>query len=160
MQILVFKWTIVCTEFSREKSGGGHYNPKNCETQPPASIGWVALSSVVRRRRRCPSVPHCNIYSYLAQIKKNKKTKCILFLNFGSGWPPTPSQLVPKPFNWSPNTVLTDIHCWVEPSLLLSSYTLILPRYLVRHMTQICSKSFFLLSTPHTSVISRHSPKP
>ena len=32
-----------------------------CETQPPASIGWVALSSVV-----CSSfvVPHCNNSSY------------------------------------------------------------------------------------------------
>ena len=28
----------------------------NCETQPPASIGWVALSSVVVRRRRHASV--------------------------------------------------------------------------------------------------------
>ena len=33
----------------------------NCETQPPASIGWVALSSVIVR----PSVPHCNTSSYL-----------------------------------------------------------------------------------------------
>ena len=40
---------------------------KNCKTQPPASIGWVALSSVVRRRR-CPSVPHCNISSYLHYV--------------------------------------------------------------------------------------------
>ena len=33
-----------------------------CKTQPPASIGWVALSSLVCR---LSSVPHCNISSYL-----------------------------------------------------------------------------------------------
>ena len=32
-----------------------------CETQPPASIGWVALSSLVR----CPSVPPGDMVSYI-----------------------------------------------------------------------------------------------
>ena len=58
----------------------------------------------------------------VAQIKNFLKTKCIYFRILVWGSPPAPNQLIPKPFNWSPNTVLTDIHCWVEPSLLLSSF--------------------------------------
>ena len=66
-----------------------------CETQPPASIGWGALSSVIVRRR-CPSVPHSDISSYLAQIKKFQKTKCIYFWILVQGGPP-------HPVNWSPS---------------------------------------------------------
>ena len=68
---------------------------ENCETQPPAFIGWVALSSLVRRLSSS-SVPHCNISSYLAQIKKIQKTKCIYFLILIQGGPP-------HPVNWSPS---------------------------------------------------------
>ena len=34
------------------------YHLRNCETQPPASIGWVALSSVVCRRPSRIVTPH------------------------------------------------------------------------------------------------------
>ena len=38
----------------------------------------------------------------VAQIKKNKKTRCIYFQIWLLGGPSPPSQLVPNPFNWSP----------------------------------------------------------
>ena len=41
----------------------------------------------------------------VAQIKKNKKTKSIYFQILILGGPFPPSQLVPNPFNWSPNSV-------------------------------------------------------
>ena len=54
----------------------------------------------------CPSrIVTSPLISLKSKNFKKQKTKCIYFFNFGSGWPPTPSQLVPKPFNWSPNTV-------------------------------------------------------
>merc|ERR1712203_766268 len=46
----------------------------------------------------------------VAQIKKIQKTKSIYFRILLLGGPSPPSQLVPNPFNWSPNTVFfTDI---------------------------------------------------
>ena len=45
----------------------------------------------------------------VAQIKKFHKTRCIFFRILLLGGPSPPSQLVPNPFNWSPNTVFTDI---------------------------------------------------
>ena len=41
----------------------------------------------------------------VAQIQKIQKTRCILFWILLLGGPSLPSQLVPNPFNWSPNTV-------------------------------------------------------
>ena len=41
----------------------------------------------------------------VAQIKKFQKTRCIYFQIWLLGGPSPPSQLVPNPFNWSPNTV-------------------------------------------------------
>ena len=51
---------------------------------------------------------HC-FYRYLSIGRSNKKTKYISFriLPLGGLYPP--SQLVPNPFNWSPNTVFTGI---------------------------------------------------
>ena len=45
----------------------------------------------------------------VAQIKKFQKTRCIFFRILLLGGPSPPIQLVPNPFNWSPNTVFTDI---------------------------------------------------
>ena len=45
----------------------------------------------------------------VAQIKKIQKTRCIFFRILLLGGPSPPIQLVPNPFNWSPNTVFTDI---------------------------------------------------
>ena len=53
-----------------------------------SSFHWLSSSIF-----SCLSVPHCDISSYLAQIKKIEKNKVHLFFNFGSGWPP----------NWSPS---------------------------------------------------------
>ena len=72
----------------------------NCETQPPASIAWVALSSVVRRSL---SVPHSDISSYLHYNDVLDHTNHIFSVRI-----------------WSWQHV-SAIHCWVEPSLLLSS---------------------------------------
>merc|ERR1712001_359615 len=41
----------------------------------------------------------------VAQIKKIQKTRWFYFLILLLGGPSPPSQLVPSPFNWSPNTV-------------------------------------------------------
>ena len=41
----------------------------------------------------------------VAQIKKFQKTRWFYFLILLLGGPSPPSQLVPNPFNWSPNTV-------------------------------------------------------
>ena len=46
----------------------------------------------------------------VAQIKKIQKTRCIFFRILLLGGPSPPIQLVPNPFNWSPNTVFTDIY--------------------------------------------------
>ena len=45
----------------------------------------------------------------VAQIKKFQKTRWFYFLILLLGGPSPPSQLVPNPFNWSPNTFFTDI---------------------------------------------------
>ena len=49
----------------------------------------------------------------VAQIQKIQKTRCILFRILLLVGPSPPSQLVPNPFNWSPNTVFTDISATV-----------------------------------------------
>ena len=41
----------------------------------------------------------------VTQIKKIKKTRCIFYRIMLLGGPSPPSQLVPNPLNWSPNTV-------------------------------------------------------
>ena len=72
-----------------------------CKTQPPASIGWVARSLLVRRRSS--SVLHCKISSYLST------TWCFR---------PYKPYLSVRILSWQHDSV---IHCWVEPSLLLPS---------------------------------------
>ena len=47
----------------------------------------------------------------VAQIKKFQKTRCIYFQIWLLGRPSPPSQLVPNPFNWSPNTVFYRYLC-------------------------------------------------
>ena len=54
---------------------------------------------------------HC-FYRYLGNggsSQKISKTKFIYFLILLLGGPSPPSQLVPNPFNWSPNTVFLQI---------------------------------------------------
>ena len=69
-----------------------------CETQPPASIGWVALSSVVRSSRIVTSPLISTIWCFRAY----------------------------KPYIFCEDMILATCHCqhifccWVEPSLLLS----------------------------------------
>ena len=88
----------------------------NCETQPPASIGWVALSSVVRRRRASVTSPLIStIWGFRAS----------------------------KPYIFCEDMILASCQCqhifccWVEPSLLLSSSSLesIAPYNLTNHAT-------------------------
>ena len=74
---------------------------ENCETQPPASIGWVALSSVVVRRRASVTSPLIStIWCFRAY----------------------------KPYIFCEDMILATCQCqhifccWVEPSLLLSSF--------------------------------------
>ena len=58
-------------------------------------------------------VPKHRFYRYLSigcSKQKNKKMKSIYFLILLLGGPSPPSQLVPIPFNWSPNTFFTDIY--------------------------------------------------
>ena len=101
---IVNQWDL-CSIFSISDSKifNGTYNCTKtwqdfyCETQPPASIGWVALSSLVCRS----SVPHCNISSPLYDVSDH--TNHIYSVRISS---------------WQHVSV---IHCWVEPSLLLSS---------------------------------------
>ena len=50
-----------------------------------------------------------DISTTVAHIQKFQKTKCIFFRILLLGGPSPPIQLVPNPFNWSPNTVFTDI---------------------------------------------------
>ena len=47
----------------------------------------------------------------VAQIKKFQKTRWFYFLILLLGGPSPPSQLVPNPFNWSPNTVFYRYLC-------------------------------------------------
>ena len=47
----------------------------------------------------------------VAQIKKFQKTRWFYFLILLLGGPYSPSQLVPNPFNWSPNTVFYRYLC-------------------------------------------------
>ena len=75
----------------------------HCETQPPASIGWVALSSVVVCRRASVTSPLIStIWCFRAY----------------------------KPYILCEDMILATFQCqhifccWVEPSLLLSSYHL------------------------------------
>ena len=63
----------------------------NCETQPPASIGWVALSSVFVCSFGCPASVTPPLISTIWCFRPH------------------------KPY------IFSVIHCWVEPSLLLSS---------------------------------------
>ena len=46
-----------------------------------------------------------DISASVAQIQKFQKTRCIFFRILVLVGPSPPSQLVPNPFNWSPNTV-------------------------------------------------------
>ena len=54
-----------------------------------------------------------SISATVARIQKIQKTRCIYFRILVVGGPSPPSQLVPNPFNWSPNTVFTDISATV-----------------------------------------------
>ena len=54
-----------------------------------------------------------DISATVAQIQKIQKTRCIFFRILLLVGPSPPSQLVPNPFNWSPNTVFTDISATV-----------------------------------------------
>ena len=74
-----------------------------CETQPPASIGWVTLSSVIGRLVVCPASPFIStVWCFRAY----------------------------KPYIFCEDMILAtgQCHhifcCWVEPSLLLSSLVL------------------------------------
>ena len=86
-----------------------------------ASFGVVPLTKLVFRHASVSSTYPCKLVSQshfrisnlwsamVAQIKKNKKTKSIYFRILLLGGPSPPSQLVPNPFNWSPNTVFLQI---------------------------------------------------
>merc|ERR1712055_202012 len=50
-----------------------------------------------------------DISASVAQIKKIQKTRSIYFLILLLAGLSSPSQLVPNPFNWSPNSVFSDI---------------------------------------------------
>ena len=75
---------------------------KNCETQPPASIGWVALSSLIVVRR-LSFVPHPWHLFSSPLYDVSDHTNHIFSVRI---WP------------WQHVIV---IHSWVKPSLLLSS---------------------------------------
>ena len=85
----------------------------NCETQPPVSIGWVALSSVfvvcslfVPHRKHLLSSPLYDVSDH---------TNYIFSVRIWS---------------WQHVSV---IHCWVEPSLLLSEFmTIFVIQYLIK----------------------------
>ena len=72
---------------------------KYCETQPTASIGWVALSSVIVRRRLFAR-PASVISPFISTIWCFKPYKPYIFCECH----------------------LFCIHCWVDPSLLLFLY--------------------------------------
>ena len=78
----------------------------NCETQPPASIGWVALSSVFVRSFVRSFVPHPLHLLSSPLYDVSDHTNQIFSVRIWS---------------WQHVSV---IHCWVEPSLLLSSFCL------------------------------------
>ena len=77
----------------------------SCETQPPASIGWVALSSMFVCSLFVPHPLHL-LSSPLYDVSDH--TNQIFSVRIWS---------------WQHVNV---IHCWVEPSLLLSSFWTIL----------------------------------
>ena len=73
---------------------------------PPHPVNWSPTHSTG------PQTPFfTDISVSVAQIKKIKKTRCIYFLIWLLGGPSPHSQLVPNPFNWSPNTVFYRYLC-------------------------------------------------
>ena len=90
-----------CRAIAKLGVTGPHYSAlvANCETQPPASIGWVALSSMFVRS----FVPHRWHLLSSPLYDVSDHTNHIFSV---------------KIWSWQHVSV---IHCWVEPSLLLSS---------------------------------------
>ena len=97
-------WVFLTMEVSKCFSSVTWFQNLYCETQPPASIGWVALSSVVclfvRRRPASVTSPLIStIWCFWAY----------------------------KPYIFCEDMILATCQCqhifccWVEPSLLLSS---------------------------------------
>merc|ERR1712208_208983 len=74
---------------------------------PPHPVNWSPTHSTGPQPIQL--VPkHCFFYRYLSigrSNQKNQKTKSFYFRILLLEGPSPPSQLVPNPFNWSPNTV-------------------------------------------------------
>ena len=112
-----YSYLILTTFFlcSTDLRKSPHYR-QNCETQPPASIGWVALSSVVVVRSFvCPASVTSPLISTIWCFRAY------------------------KPYIFCEDMILATCQCqhifccWVEPSLLLSSFQYILFQYIFQH---------------------------
>merc|ERR1712001_419728 len=67
---------------------------------PPHPVNWSPTHSTGPQTPFLTDIPVS-----VAQIKKIQKTRWFYFLILLPGGPSPPSQLVPNPFNWSPNTI-------------------------------------------------------
>ena len=71
---------------------------------PPHPVNWSLTHSTGPQ-----TLFFTDISVSVAQIKLIQKTISTYFWILLLGGPSPPSELVPNPFNWSPNTVFTDI---------------------------------------------------